>query len=279
MVPPPPSAPTPKRKRTGHTKFVAKHAKTKDLEAQEKAEVEAVIAESLKEQQEKEAKEKADAEALETALQMSKEEATINVPFEDSNDTIQTILKMPINEDFLKSSAPSATSNVLPQTHDVFEVASDSEEECTSPPPSDDKKCTSPPSSSNKECTSPPPSEDVVEASEEFPEPFRVILPEESDPIYPPCASEPAEAWSVLMMEKAGEFEDSDLMILGESSSSNKSLCVPLPLKDLSLPSFYFSCFEQAAAAEEAPLRPFVLLPRTIPKDFTPQQRPSTFHP
>ena len=50
VPPPPPSAPAPKRKRTGRTKSVAKLLKTKDLEAQEKVELEAVIAESLKEQ-------------------------------------------------------------------------------------------------------------------------------------------------------------------------------------------------------------------------------------
>ena len=52
VPPPPPSAATTKRKRTGRTKSVAKRHKTKDLEAQEKVELEAVIAENLKEQQE-----------------------------------------------------------------------------------------------------------------------------------------------------------------------------------------------------------------------------------
>ena len=47
-----------------------------------------MIAKSLKEQQEREAKEKADVEALETALKMSKEEATISIESEDSDDTI-----------------------------------------------------------------------------------------------------------------------------------------------------------------------------------------------
>ena len=89
IVPPlPPSALATKRKRTGRTKSVAKRHKTKDLDAQEKVQLEAVIAESLKEQQEREAKEKADAKALKATLKMSQDEATINIPSEDSDDTI-----------------------------------------------------------------------------------------------------------------------------------------------------------------------------------------------
>ena len=107
VPPPPPPFVTTKRKCTGHTKSTAatsKKHKPTDLEAQEKVELEVVIAESLKVQEERLAKEKADAEALEAALKMSKEEATIQVNSEDSDDTIQKILKTPINEDFLHSS-------------------------------------------------------------------------------------------------------------------------------------------------------------------------------
>ena len=96
-----------------------------------------MLAESLRVAQEKMAKEKADAEALEAALKMSKEEATIHVQSEDSDDTIQKILKTPINEDFLKSSAPSSSSIHPPQTHaseDVV-VETDSEDDVDSPPP------------------------------------------------------------------------------------------------------------------------------------------------
>ena len=110
VPPPPPFAPALKRKRTGRTKYVAKHHKMKDLKAQEKDQLEGVIAESFKEQQEREAKEKADAEALEAALKQSKEEATINILSKDLDDTIQKILKTPINDEFLQSSAPSTSS-------------------------------------------------------------------------------------------------------------------------------------------------------------------------
>ena len=77
------------------------------MEAQEKADIEAVVAESLRIAEERLAKEKADAKALEAALRLSKEEATIHIANEDSDDTIQ---KIPINEDFLQSSAPSSSS-------------------------------------------------------------------------------------------------------------------------------------------------------------------------
>ena len=93
-VVPPPRLPSdaPKRKRTGRTKSTAatskRHKPSKDLEAQEKAQLEAVLAESLRVAHEKLAKEKADAEALEAALKMSKEEATVHIHSEDSDDTI-----------------------------------------------------------------------------------------------------------------------------------------------------------------------------------------------
>ena len=116
VVPPLPPSAAIKRKRTGCTKSTAKRHKTKDLEAQEKEQLEVVLAESLKEQREREAKEKADVEALEVTLKMSKEEATISIASEDLDDAIQKILKTPINEDFLKMSAPSSSSAVPPQT-------------------------------------------------------------------------------------------------------------------------------------------------------------------
>ena len=118
VVPPPlPPSDAPKRKRTGRTKSTAvntKRHKAEVLEAQEKKELEATLVESLRDAQEKMAKEKADAEALEVVLKMSKEEATIHIASKDSDDTIQKILKAPINEDFLRSSAPSSSS-VPPQ--------------------------------------------------------------------------------------------------------------------------------------------------------------------
>ena len=149
--PPPPSAAT-KRKRTGCTKSTAattKRHRPSDLEAQEKAELEAVLAESLRVQQEKLAKEKADAEAVEAALRISKEEATIHINSEDSDDTIQKILKTPINEDFLQMSAPSTSSVHPQQTHasEDVTVESDSEDDVDSPPPPP-RAPTPPPSSS-----------------------------------------------------------------------------------------------------------------------------------
>ena len=92
VVSPPPSPfDSLKRKRTGRTKSTAattKRHRPSDLEAQEKAKLEATLAESLKAQKEKMAKEKVDAKVLEAALKMSKEEATIHVTNEDSDDTI-----------------------------------------------------------------------------------------------------------------------------------------------------------------------------------------------
>ena len=114
VPPPPPPSEAPKRKRTGRTKStiatLKRHKPSKDLEAQEKAQLEAVVAESLRIVEERMAKEKADAEALEAALRLSKDEATIHIASEDSDDTIQKILRTPINEDFLQSSAPSSSS-------------------------------------------------------------------------------------------------------------------------------------------------------------------------
>ena len=79
-------------------------------------------------------------------------------------------------------------------------------------------------------------------------------------------------------MEKAKNNEDGDLMILGESSSSSR-LCVPLPPWELSPPFRCSSCFNAVAALNEAPPRPFVSLPRTIPEDSPAPQQPSTsFH-
>ena len=109
-----------------------------------------MIAKSLKEQQEREAKEKVDAEALEAALKLSKEEATITVNSEDLDDTIQKILKTPINEDFLKSSAPSSSSVHPPQTHVLKDgiVESASDEETIDSPPPPPRALTPPPSTS-----------------------------------------------------------------------------------------------------------------------------------
>ena len=113
-------------KHSGHTKSTTKRLKTKDLEAQKKVEVEAVLAESLKEEAERAAKEKVEAEQLEAALRLSKEEATINIPSEDSDEVINTILETPINEGFLQSSAPASTSEVPPQTQASEDVVVES---------------------------------------------------------------------------------------------------------------------------------------------------------
>ena len=94
-----------------------------------------MLAESLRVAQEKMAKEKANAEALEAALKLSKEEVTIHVNSEDSDDTIQKILKTPINEDFLKSSAPSSSSVHPTQTHASKDVTVQSEDDVDSPSP------------------------------------------------------------------------------------------------------------------------------------------------
>lgn len=164
MVPPPqPSDPAPlKRKCTGRTKSTAtttKRHKSAVLEAQEKAELEAALAKSLRVEQEKLAKEKADAEALEAALRKSKEEATIHVDSEDTDDSIQKILKIPIVEEFLHSSAPSTSSVHPSQMHAskdyTIESVSDEDsiDSLSSPP-----HAPSPPPSAGEPVSSPPPS-------------------------------------------------------------------------------------------------------------------------
>ena len=132
-----------------------------------------MIAESLKKQQEREAKEKADAEALEAALKMSQDKATIHIASEDSDDTIQKILKTLINKDFLKMSAPSTSSAMPPQTK-AFEdyiIESDSNEDSVHFP-----------SLSSFQITT---------THGEAPEPLRVVIPVDKDPMYTPCAAGP----------------------------------------------------------------------------------------
>ena len=122
-------------------------------------------------------KEKADAEALEAALKLSKEEATVHIHSKDSDDTIQKILKTPINKDFLRSYAPSSSSVHLPQT-DAFKegVVESDEDTLDSPPP--------PPS------TSMVASEAGPSADEKQPLSLRIILPKDKDPMYRPFATE-----------------------------------------------------------------------------------------
>ena len=92
-----------------------------------------MLAESLRVAQEKMAKEKADAEASEAALKLSKEEATVHIASEDSDDTIQKILKTLINEDFLRSSAPSSSSVPPQQTQASEDIPVHTEEVVDSP--------------------------------------------------------------------------------------------------------------------------------------------------
>ena len=104
---------------------------------------------------------------------MSQDEATIHVHSEDSDDTIQKIIKTPINEDFLQTSAPSTSSVVPPQTQASEDVIVESD--------SDEDSINSPPSSSSQITTI-----DGVAL-----EPLRVVIPVDKDPIYAPYAAEP----------------------------------------------------------------------------------------
>ena len=228
VPPPPPLFATTKRKRTGHTKSTiatSKRHRPSDLEAQEKAELEDVLAESLKEQQERLAKEKADAEALEAALKMSKEEATIHIASEDSDDTIQKILKTPINEDFLRSSAPSTSSIPPHQTK--------ASEDYTLESASNEYSVDSPPPSSSQITTT-----DGVTL-----EPLRVVIPVDKDPLYAPCAAEPLVRWSVPFVDYRVQKEDFDCIIIGESSSSRR--CIPLPSEDRPAPPPFSQCLKK----------------------------------
>ena len=81
-----------------------------------------------------------------------------------------------------------------------------------------------------------PSSFQIILSHGEHPQPLRVVLPIDKDPIYPSCLSEPTVRWSILVMEKAKNKEDIDVMILGESSSTSRR-CVPLSLWERPTPS------------------------------------------
>lgn len=112
----------------------------------------------------------------------------------------------------------------------------------------------------------------------EPPQPLRVVIPVDKDPMYAPCASEPLCRWSVPVMEQFVQKEDFDLIIIGESSSSKR--CLPLPSEERSASPPYSHCMEEALAASEAPPRPFVPLERPAHEDsIAPEPTPSSFRP
>lgn len=219
----------------------------------------AAITASIKTQQAEEAKEQAD---LEAALKISKDEATIHIN-KDSDDTIQKILKTPIEEDFLHSSALSSSS-VHPQQTQALEdihIQPDVEEAVDSPP----RAPTPPPSS-------PKPSDEELFPMKDQPLSLRVVIPKDKDSIYPPCESESICKWSIPTVDlPIQNIEDVDCLIIGESSSnaskeSSPPLCSP--------------CCEEALAAYGPPPRPLSLLQRqSHPDAAAPKRTPSTFRP